>query len=145
MPRLRTLPLVDIGTNKGGLVAIVRKLLRPNELGQLYRKAAARHGDECVGLAVGLRGAYLASNIIGVTEKRPKLTYGTKQCVAEAFSAIFPKVHATPRGKDDTIRIEDAKSKLCIQLTPKKHFKSPAEALSCPDDMLFQSIKLERK
>ena len=90
-------------TDQGSLVPIVRKLLRPNELGQLSRKASVKHGGECVGLAIGLRGAYLASNIIGMIETRPELTYGIKKCVAEGFGAIFPRVHLISNGDDDAI------------------------------------------
>jgi molybdopterin-guanine dinucleotide biosynthesis protein MobB len=142
----RTLtPIVDLRADRGELVGIVRSLLRPNELSQLYRKAAVKHGDECVGLAVGLRGAYLASNMIGAVEAKPRLIYGTKKCVAEAFSAIFPGVHSISHGHDDALRIENSRSKLTIQLAPKRHFRNSREVLKCPDEQLFQSIQLERK
>jgi len=133
-------PIIDIQADQGRLVATVRKRLRPNELRQLYRKAALNHGSECIGLAIGIRAAYLASNILGRLETKPKLRYGTKRCVAEAFTTVFPGIKAIPQRHRDELKIENPKSSLIIQLAPKKQFRSSAEALSSTDDTLFKSI-----
>jgi hypothetical protein len=143
--RDRPAPILDMQADGSSLVAIVRELLRPNELRELYRKAALKHGSECVGLAIGIRAAYLASNILGTLEATPKLTYGTKKCVAEAFSTVFPKVHPVAGERDDTIRIENSGSKVMIQLAPKRLFRTPAEALRSPDDVIFDSINFDPK
>ena len=138
-------PILGLQTDNGRLLATVRKLLRPTEIEELYRKAALKHGSECVGLAIGVRAAYLASNILGTVEVGRKVTYGTKRCVAEAFATIFPRVRIVPRGQNDDIRIESSRSKLAIQLAPKRHFHSFREALRAPDETLFKSINLNPK
>jgi len=138
-------PILDLQTDNGRLLAMVRKLLRPKEIEELYRKAALKHGSECVGLAIGVRAAYLASNILGTVEVGRKVTYGTKECVAEAFTTIFPKVRIVPHGQNDDIKMENSKSKLTIQLAPKRHFNSFREALRAPDETLFKSINLYPK
>lgn len=140
----RPAPTLDMQTDGNRLVAIVRKLLRPNELRELYRKAAVKHGSECIGLAIGIRAAYLASNILGSLEAGPKLSYGTKKCVAEAFRTIFPEVRPVAIEQDDTIRIENSRSKVLIQLAPKRAFGSSAEALRCSTNAIFKSISFER-
>ena len=138
-------PIIDLQEDKGHLIAIVRKLLRPKELRELYRAAAVKHGDECVGIAIGVRAAYIASNVLGTAETRPRMTYGTKGCVADAFRVIFPDVHPLPRGNDDAIRIENSRRKMTIQLAPKRHFRNPSQALNCPDDTLFTSVRVNPK
>jgi molybdopterin-guanine dinucleotide biosynthesis protein MobB len=138
-------PILNLQTDNGRLLAIIRKLLRPKEIEELYRKAAVKHGSECVGLAIGIRAAYMASNILGTVEAGPKVTYGTKECVAEAFGTIFPRVRIVPHGQNDDIRVENSTSKLTIQLAPKRHFHSSREALRTPDETLFRSINLNPK
>ena len=138
-------PILDLQSDKGRILTMVRKLLRPKEIEELYRKAALKHGTECVGLAIGVRAAYLASNILGTVEVGPKVMYGTKACVAEAFTTIFPRVRIVPHGQNDDIKIENSRSKLTIQLAPKRHFHSSKEALRAPDETLFRSIDLNPK
>ncbi len=136
-------PIVNSSKNGHELTAIVRKLLRPGELEQMYRHASVKHGGACVGLAIGIRAAYLASNIIGVQQPKHKVTYGTKKCVAEAFITVFPNVQKLqPNKKFDRITIENSTSRLLIDLMPKKPFPSPQEVLRAPDGVLFRTISL---
>jgi molybdopterin-guanine dinucleotide biosynthesis protein MobB len=144
--RHKHIPMLDTGKRGQELTAIVRRLLRPKELHQMYRRASRRHGGACVGLAIGIRAAYLASNILGIDETKHKVTYGTKKCVAEAFTEVFPKVNMVPYGeRNELIEIENSGSRLIIELTPKTKFPNPRKVLECPDETLFKSILVSSK
>ena len=143
--RSKSAPFLDITKNGPILTSIIRKLLRPKELEDIYRKAGIRHGGACVGLAVGVRATYLASNVLGNLGPRDNITIGTKNCMAEAFRMVYPKAHTLlQRTKNDRITIQSRDSRLQIFLSPKKKFKSGAQVLSVPDVELFQSINLAR-
>jgi molybdopterin-guanine dinucleotide biosynthesis protein MobB len=141
--RNKSVPFLDIRKDGPTLTAIIRKLLRPRELKQMYRTASAKHGGACIGLAIGVRAAYLASNVLGNLEPKDKVTYGTKKCVAEAFNALFPIARAVPhRERNDQITITTNKSKLLIKLAPKKPFPNAARVFKSADEILFDDIKL---
>ena len=144
--RLRSkCPFLDITKNGPILTSIIRKLLRPKELEDAYRKASIRHGGACVGLAIGVRATYLASNILGNLGSKDNITIGTKNCMAEAFRMIYPKAHTLLQPKkNDRITIQSPDSRLQILLAPKKKFQSGAQALRVPDVELFESINLAR-
>ena len=140
-PQRMPAPIIETSREGWKLVALVRGLLRPKETERLYRQASKRHGGACVGLAVGIRAAYLASNLLGDQERKYSVEYGTKRCVAEAFSTLFPNVQFTTRGRQDRITVRNSKSKVLIQLAPKKHFPDAPSALHGPDEILFESVK----
>jgi len=134
-------PIIETRRDGWKLVALVRALMRPKEMERLYRKASKRHGGACVGLAVGIRAAYLASNLLGDQEGKYTVEYGTKRCVAEAFASLFPNVRTVARGSHDRITVQNSKSKVLIQLAPKRPFRNPLSVLKIRDEMLFQSVK----
>lgn len=144
--RNRLPPIINTRKNGHVLTAIVRKLLRPRELQQLYREASLKHGGACIGLAIGIRSAYLASNILGISNSKHKVTYGTKKCVAEAFGTLFPDVQKLFHNEVvDRITVENSSSRLLIDLMPKKPFQNFAKVLKAPDEVLFKSISLVPK
>lgn len=143
--RNKSAPFLDITKNGPTLISIIRKLLRPKELEETYDKASIRHGGACVGLAIGVRAAYLASNILGSLGSKDNITIGTKNCVAEAFRMVYPKAHTLlQRRKNDQITIRSPDSKLQIFLAPKRTFHSGAQVLGIPDAELFESFNLAR-
>ena len=142
-PRNKLAPFLDITNDGATLIAIVRRLLRPKELAETYRKSSAKHGGSCIGLAIGVRAAYLASNILGNLGAEDSITIGTKNCMAEAFRVIYPRAHTIlHRKKDNKITIRSPQSRLEINLAPKKKFGSGAQALAASDKELFQSVNL---
>ena len=141
--RNKPAPILDITKNGSTLTAIIRRLLRPKELEETYHKTSAKHGGSCIGLAIGVRAAYLASNILGNLSSKDKITIGSKNCLAEAFKMVYPKAHtALQRKKNNQITIRTPASRLQINLAPKKKFGSGAQALAVPDKELFESITL---
>jgi molybdopterin-guanine dinucleotide biosynthesis protein MobB len=136
-------PFLDIANNGPTLTSIVRRLLRPKELEETYHKASVKHGGSCVGLAIGVRAAYLASNILGNLDSKDRITVGTKNCMAEAFRMAYPKAcTALQRKKNNQITILTPDSRLRINLAPKGKFRNGAQALAAPDKELFESINL---
>ena len=142
--RNKPAPFLDIKKNGSALTSIIRRLLRPKELEETYHKTSAKHGGACIGLAIGVRAAYLASNILGNLGSRDKVTVGSKNCMAEAFRMIYPQAHTILQRKDDQITIRSPGSRLQIKLAPKGKFRNGAQALSVPDKELFESINLVR-
>jgi molybdopterin-guanine dinucleotide biosynthesis protein MobB len=141
--RKRSTPILDITKNGSTLTSIIRRLLRPKELEETYHKTSAKHGGTCVGLAIGVRAAYLASNILGNLGPKDKIKIGSKNCVAEAFRMVYPKAHtALQRKKDNQITIRSRGSQLRINLAPKTKFRNGTQALAVPDKELFESINL---
>jgi len=141
--RNKPAPFLDLPNNGPTLTSIIRRLLRPKELEETYHKSSAKHGGSCVGLAIGVRATYLASNILGNLGSKDKITIGTKNCMAEAFKMVYPKAHTTlKRERDNQITIRSPGSQLQINLAPKRKFRSSAQALAVPDEELFESINL---
>ena len=143
--RNKPAPFLDIASDGPTLTSIVRKLLRPKELEETYRKASVKHGGSCIGLAIGVRAAYLASNILGNLDSTARITVGTKNCMAEAFRMVYPKAHtALRRKRTNQITIQSPDSKLQINLAPKGKFRSGSQALAAPDKELFESVSLNQ-
>jgi len=127
------------------LTAMVRRLIRPNELHDSLRKASKVHGGKCVGLAVGLRASYLASNIVGDLSSG-LVVCGTKRCVAEAFEYMYPKLRVTMDSRrDDLITVRKEKTTVVIRLAPKKEYHNAVHVLDVPNAELFASINIEQK
>jgi len=124
------------------LTAMVRRLIRPKELQDSLRQASKIHGGNCVGLAVGLRASYLASNILGELSSGLAI-FGTKRCIADAFSYMYPKLRIEmKKGRDDLIIVGKEKVKVLIRLAPKKEYRRATQVLDVPDAELFDSVKI---
>jgi molybdopterin-guanine dinucleotide biosynthesis protein len=139
-------PLINMRNEGFLLTSIVRRYLRPKEMSKMLAQAARRHGGTCVGLAVGIRAAYLTSNVFGGDHSVPdKITCGTNHCIAEAFRTIYPKasVHVA-NVRDDRITIRSRGKRLTLKLAPKKKnkFTKIAQVLGASDKVLFESVIL---
>jgi hypothetical protein len=128
------------------LTSLIRQQLRPTEMREMLSKAAVRHGGKCIGLAVGIRAAYIASNVFDQNLSTPnKITCGTKHCIAEAFRTIYPKTSIRiEKVRNDRVLIESRKARLTLQLAPKEKnkFSRITEVLNVPDKVLFDSVNL---
>ena len=139
-------PLIDMKREGFLLTSMIRRRLRPNEMKEMLTKAAKRHGDMCIGLAVGIRAAYLASCVFNQDRSVPdKITCGTKHCIAEAFETIYPRSRVHVSGvRDDRIVIHSARKTLTLKLTPreKANFLDTSQVLKASDKMIFETVSL---
>ncbi len=139
-------PLIDMKKEGFLLTSLIRRQLRPTEMKEMLSKAAVKHGDMCIGLAVGIRAAYIASNVFDQNLSAPnKITCGTKHCIAEAFRTLYPKTSVrVDEVRNDKVLIESRKARLVLQLAPKQknNFSRISEVLSVPDKVLFDSVNL---
>jgi len=139
-------PLIDMKKEGFLLTSLIRQQLRPNEMKDMLSKAAVKHGGKCIGLAVGIRAAYIASNIFDQDLSAPsKITCGTKHCIAEAFRTLYPKTSVRiEKVRNDKVLIESHKTRLTLQLAPKEKnkFSRITEVLTVPDKVLFDSVNL---
>ena len=139
-------PLIDMKKEGFLLTSLIRRQLRPTEMKEMLSKAAAKHGGMCIGLAVGIRAAYIASNVFDQNLSAPnKITCGTKHCIAEAFRTLYPKTPVrVDEVRNDKVLIESRRARLALQLAPKQknNFSRISEVLSVPDKVLFDSVNL---
>jgi molybdopterin-guanine dinucleotide biosynthesis protein B len=140
------IPYVDVMKDGPILTSMIRRLLRPNEMREMLQRVATKHGGACVGLAIGVRAAHLASSAFGLDGFSPEIIEcGTKQCVAEGMKSIYPKsainVHD---GATNRIEVRSPTAKLSMQLIPKDRasFTRASQVLKAPDAKIFESIEL---
>jgi molybdopterin-guanine dinucleotide biosynthesis protein MobB len=137
-------PILDIPREGPILLSIVRRLLRPEDLKHLLHQASLHHEGTCVGLAIGLRAAYLASSAFGQNPPIPSvINCGTRYCIGSAFRTVFPRSQVRfERIKNDTIMVRRGGEKLVIHLTPRRKFHGPLQVLTAPEEELFESVSL---
>ena len=139
--------LVDIEREGPLLTSRIRRLLRPKELAHLLHKASIRHGGACIGLAIGVRAAYVATSALGENPTAPtSIVCGTKQCIAEAFKMAYPKSDVRiDKVRNDKITVKASGANLVIQLAPKEEYSGAKEALKASDRKLFQSVSFAKQ
>jgi hypothetical protein len=139
-------PLIDMRNEGFLLTSIVRRYLHPKEMSKILAEAARRHGGTCIGLAVGVRAAYLTSNVFDGNRLVPdKVICGTKHCIAEAFHTTYPKASAQIADvRDDQITVKSRGKRLTLKLAPKQKnsFTKIEQVLAVPDKVLFESVTL---
>lgn len=135
-------PILDLKREGPVLVSMVRRLVRPKELEQLFKEASLRHGGKCIGLAIGVRAAYIATSAFGHNPLGPQsISCGTKHCIADAFKTIYPNCRVqTEENRNDRILLESRDAALVIQLARKRKFSGIGEVLNVPDKMLFDLV-----
>ena len=138
-------PFLDINKDGPILTSMIRRLVRPNEMRESLRKAAVKHGDACIGLAIGIRAAHLASSAFGLNEPPPRvIEFGAKQCIADGINSIYPK--STIKVQDvrtDSIVLQSTIARLSLKLIPKRkaRFTRASQVLNAPDEKIFESVK----
>jgi molybdopterin-guanine dinucleotide biosynthesis protein MobB len=138
-------PFLDINKDGPILTSMIRRLVRPNEMRESLRKAAVKHGDACIGLAIGLRAAHLASSAFGLNGPPPRvIEFGAKQCIADGINSIYPK--STIKVQDartDSIVFQSTIARLSLKLIPKRktRFTRASQVLNAPDEKIFESVK----
>jgi len=144
--RNKPAPFLDLAKEGPSLTSIIRRLLRPRELEEIYHDSSIKHGGSCVGLAVGVRAVFLASNILGNLVSEDRVMVGTRNCMAEAFRMVYPKAHTIlRREKNNRITIQSRNLNLQIKLAPKKKYRDGTQALRAPDRELFESVNLNQR
>jgi molybdopterin-guanine dinucleotide biosynthesis protein MobB len=139
-------PLIDMQHEGFLLTSLIRRRVHPKEMKDMLTKASKKHGGTCIGLAIGIRAAFIASSVFTGNQSVPsKITCGTKHCVAEAFRTIYPKTPVRiEEVRNDRVLIESRGTKLSLQLAPKErnNFSRIAQVLTVPDKVLFDSVRL---
>jgi hypothetical protein len=107
------------------------------------------HGADCVGLRIGVRAVDIVTRELAISEdtKRLKVRLGTKQCLGDAFKALFhlednQLENIDPR--DDIIRVRNGIDLIELHLTPRK-LREAKDVLKATDEELFPVIKKLRK
>jgi len=140
-------PILDIHREGPLLTTMIRRLLRPQELQNLLSEASQRHEGTCIGLAIGVRAAYIASSVFGHNSSVPnKITCGAKHCIGEAFKTIYPKSQVDfLKIRSNRIELTSTQGKLTIQLARKRKFTGANDVLKAPDAILFNSVSFTQR
>jgi len=108
------------------------------------REAIRIHGDECIGLLIGIRAVDIVTKELAISEtERVKVTLGTKQCLGDAFKALLHLqdnqiVYVEPH--DDVIRVVNGTDLIELHLTPSK-LREISEVQKATDAELFPLIR----
>lgn len=112
---------------------------------QQFKEAARHHGDECVGLAIGIRALDIVVRELGLSKdvRGLELRFGTKKCLGDAFEALLSLEkgrveYLSPQ--TDVIHITNGSGTLELHLTPKK-IMEVASVFEKSDEELFPVIK----
>ena len=111
-----------------------------------FNEAARYHGDECVGLAIGVRAVDIVLRELGDSDpvhQKLKMTLGTKSCLGDAFMALLGLEgrqvdYVNPR--TDTILAKNETDVIKLQLTPTK-ITSVADVFSKSEEDLFPTVR----
>ena len=109
------------------------------------REAVRIHGDDCVGLRIGIRAVDIVTRELAVLKdtKQLKVSLGTKQCLGDAFKALLnledhQLEYIEPR--DDIIRVRNGIDLIELHLTPRR-LREASDVLKASDAELFPIIK----
>jgi molybdopterin-guanine dinucleotide biosynthesis protein MobB len=144
--RTARLPMVNVMKDGPILTSMIRRLLKPNEMSETLRNAAVKHGDACIGLAIGVRAAHLASSAFGLDGPSLKaIECGARQCVADGIKSTYAKPSITVRDeRTDLIAFQSPIAQLSLKLIPKHktRFTRASQVLNVPDARIFESVEL---
>ena len=108
------------------------------------REAIRIHGDDCVGLRIGIRAVDIVTRELAESEdtKRLKVRLGTKQCLGDAFKALLhlEDNQLEYAERDDIIHVTNGINKIELHLTRKK-LRNANDVLNASEAELFPVIK----
>jgi len=140
------LPVVNVMRDGPILTSMIRRIMKPNEMSETFRNAVAKHGDACVGLAIGVRAAHLASSAFGLEGHPLKaIACSAKECVADGIKSTYAKPRINVKDiRTDSIVFQSPSGQLSLKLIPKQKakFTRASQVLSVHDAKIFESVEL---
>ena len=110
-----------------------------------FKEAVRYHGDECVGLAIGVRAVDVVVRELGVSDHPQALEVrmGTKECLGDAFEVLMGLEkgrieYVSPR--TDAILVQRGNDTIELHVTPTKVTKV-ADVFEKSDEELFPVIR----
>jgi formylmethanofuran dehydrogenase subunit E len=110
-----------------------------------FKEAAQHHGDECVGLAIGVRALDVVERELGISDNTSALEVklGTKKCLGDAFESLLglekrQVEYVTPR--NGVILVKQGTDAIELHLTPTK-IMEVANVFEKSDEDLFPVIR----
>ena len=110
-----------------------------------FKEAARYHGDECVGLAFGVRAVALVVEDLGLSgnTRDLELKLGTKKCLGDAFEALLGLEKGQveySNTRTDVIHVRRGLDTIELHLTPTKILEA-AKVFEKSDEELFPVIR----
>jgi len=108
------------------------------------REAIRIHGDDCVGLRIGIRAVDIVTRELAISEdaNRVKVRLGTKQCLGDAFKALLhlKDDQLEYADRDDIIHVTNGINKIELHLTQRK-LRDTNDVLKASETELFPVIE----
>jgi len=114
---------------------------------RMFKEVAQHHGDECVGLAIGVRALAKANELLGPLKQSEdvRVTAGTKNCLTEPFRYLLgipgARIEVKPV-RDETLAIIRGEDVVKFHVSTRK-FETPEDVFNATESELFPVI--ERK
>jgi formylmethanofuran dehydrogenase subunit E len=111
----------------------------------MFKEAAQHHGDECVGLAIGVRALAKANEMIGPLKPSEdvRVTAGTKNCLTEPFRHLLgipgTRIEVKPV-RDETFAVIHGKDVVTLHVSRRK-FETPEDVFNATESDLFPVIE----
>lgn len=110
-----------------------------------FKEAAQHHGDECVGLAIGVRALDVVERELDISDNKAALEVrlGTKKCLGDAFEALLgleKKQIEYVNPRNDVILVKQGTDAIELHLTPTKILKV-ANVFEKSDEDIFPVIR----
>ncbi len=113
----------------------------------MFDRVAEHHGNQCVGLALGVRALHLANELLGLqnSPENVSISASTKKCITEPFQHLLgiprERIHIAPT-RHEILTI--VKGRDCVNLQLTKHkFPSIGSVFAAADSDIF--LLVERK
>jgi len=119
------------------------KMEAEDVLADMLRQAGNFHGDRCVGVAIGVRAAYLALKHFksDLQDKGFTIDARVRGCTADALQSLFSMSNKRfKHGElEDKIIFAKGDTRLKLEITKDK-FRSVEAVLAAPDEKVFSRI-----
>jgi hypothetical protein len=110
-----------------------------------FKQAAQHHGNNCVGLAIGVRALDVVERELDISDNTAALEVklGTKKCLGDAFESLLglekrQVEYVNPR--NDVILVKQGTDAIELHLTPRK-IMEVANVFEKSDEDLFPVIR----
>jgi formylmethanofuran dehydrogenase subunit E len=111
---------------------------------QQFKDAARFHGDECVGLAIGVRAVDIVVRELELSgdTRTLEVKLGTKSCLGDAFVALLrlEKKQVEYMNGKDIIHVKKGAEEIELRLTPKK-IREVHDVFDKSEEDLFPTVR----
>jgi formylmethanofuran dehydrogenase subunit E len=112
---------------------------------RMFKEVAQHHGDECVGLAIGVRALAKVNELLGPIRQSEDLSViaGTKNCLTEPFKHLLgipgTRIEVKPV-RDETLTVIRGEDRVKFHVSKRK-FETPEAVFDATESEVFPLIE----